>query len=131
VELIMSRGLGKLQRALFWTIRWHGKPMTFDDIRAAAIGDGGFLLAVSIERSLRRALHRMVSDGFLIAIGGGGRGDPFRYFFHPMGIALMCGKPEAKALWKALQADPGAEEALVRLRMREEAAPRAQDEVAL
>jgi hypothetical protein len=47
----MSRGPGKLQRVLFLTIKRHGKPMTFDDIRAAAMDDGGFLLAVSFERS--------------------------------------------------------------------------------
>jgi hypothetical protein len=33
-------------------------------------------------------------------------------------------EPEANALWEALAADPGAEEALVRLRMREEARAR-------
>ena len=79
-------------------------------------------LAASFERSIRRALHRMVDAGELIAIGDGGRGDPYRYFFHPIGIAIMCDKPEASALWKALEADPGTEEALVRLRMREKAA---------
>jgi hypothetical protein len=114
----MSRGLGKLQRVLLAAIRRHCKPMTFDDIRAAAL-DEGVLLATSFERSIRRSLHRMVSDGLLIAIGGGGRGDPYRYFFHPIGIHFMCSEPEAKALWKALKADPGAEEALVRLHMRE------------
>jgi hypothetical protein len=108
--------------------------MTFEDVRAAIRRDINAEpeaeLRSSFERSVRRSLHRMVSEGFLIAIGGGGRGDPYRYFFHPIGIPLMCGEPEARALWKALEADLGAEEALVRLRMREEAAP-AQDEAAL
>jgi hypothetical protein len=30
----MSRGLGRLQRTLFEIIQRHGKPMTFEDIRA-------------------------------------------------------------------------------------------------
>src|SRR5258708_4275420 len=117
----MSRGLGKLQRVLFLTIRRHGKPMTFEDMCAEAIGDDDVPLTASFERSIRRALHRMVSDGMLIAIGGGGRADPYRYFFDPIGIVFMCGEPEAKTLWKALEADPGAEEACVRLRMRDKA----------
>jgi hypothetical protein len=108
----MSRGLGKLQRVLFLTIQRHGKPMTFNDIRAEAIGDGGFLLATSFERSIRRSLHRMVSDGGLIAIGGGGRADPYRYFIHPTIIAMTGTKEEFAAVMDALAADPGANEAL-------------------
>jgi hypothetical protein len=57
----------------------------------------------------------------LITIGDGGRSDPYRYFLNPIGIALMCSEPEAEALWKALEADPGAEEACVRLNMRQKA----------
>jgi hypothetical protein len=105
----MSRGPGKLRRALFLTIRRHGKPMTFEEMRGEAIGDEPDVrLTASVERSGRRALHRMVSDGLLIAIGGGGRADPYRYFFDPGKIEMMCDKPEARALWRALEADPGA-----------------------
>src|SRR3954451_11919493 len=99
----MSRGPGRLQRALWQTIRQHGKPMSFEDIRAdirQQFEEEGklyssvewSLLYSSLERSLRRSLQRMVSSGGLIAIGGGGRGDPFRYFLHPLTIATM---PEA------------------------------------
>jgi hypothetical protein len=109
----MSRGPGKLQRALFLTIQRYGKPMTFDDIRVEAMGDGGFLLAVSIERSLRRALHRMVNDGALIAIGAGGRADPYRYFIHPMIMLMMCSsREEIDTLWRVYTADRGGAEAL-------------------
>ena len=107
----MSRGLGKLQRVLFATIQQHGKPMTFDDIRAEAIGGDDVKLTASFERSIRRALHRMVTDGGLIAIGDGGRADPYRNFIHPLIIGMMGKTPEADALQQALEADPGAERA--------------------
>jgi hypothetical protein len=60
-------------------------------------GPGYVRLSASFERSIRRALHRMVTEGVLIAIGGGGRADPYRYFF------IMCDEPEARALWKRLK----------------------------
>ena len=134
----MSRGLGRLQRALWGTIRQHGKPMTFEDIRAVVRQDfekdgkqySSFewsLLYSSLERSLRRALHRMVSDGGLIALGGGGRADPFRYFVHPMVIAMTMPE-EVDALMDALSADPGANEALGKLMAKDRAASAAADE---
>jgi hypothetical protein len=113
----MSRGLGRLQRWLVPMIRRHGKPMTFDDMRAIIRREleveEGTKLYSSLERSLRRALHRMVSNGGVIAFGGGGRADPFRYFMHPMVITMMCGtNEEISALMDVLAADPGANEAL-------------------
>ena len=122
----MSRGFGRLQQALLLTIRQHGKPMTFEEIRAVIrqtfeLEDGAKLYP-SFERSLRRAIHRMVSDRMLVAFGDGGRSDPYRYFFHPMGIAIMCDEPEAQALWKAMQADPGSNEALGELILKDDLA---------
>ena len=108
----MSRGPGKLQRVLFLTIRRHGKPMTFDDIRVEAIGDDPVRLSASFERSIRRSLHRMVSEGVLIAIGGGGRADPFRYSIHPMLVAMTDTKEAFTATTDAFKADPGGAEAL-------------------
>jgi hypothetical protein len=106
----MSRGFGRLQNALMDGIRHHGKPMTFGDIRAVINPDlePGERLRVSLERSLRRALHRLVSDGMLIAMGEGGPGEPLRYFINPVSIGMMGDTPEAHALQEALKADPGA-----------------------
>src|SRR4051812_7842959 len=88
----MSRGPGRLQATLFGVIRQHGKPMTFADIRAVlrkALNVEHYsafewsLFYSSLERSLRRALHRMVKDGALIAMGDGGRADPVAVFHSP------------------------------------------------
>jgi hypothetical protein len=49
----------------------------------------------------------MVKDGGLIAIGNGGRGDPFRYFIHPLIISRMGDTPKARALWQAFEARSG------------------------
>jgi hypothetical protein len=88
----MSRGLGKLQRALWEAILMHGKPMTFEDIRVVVRQvngwDEGEKLPQPFERSLRRALHRMVKNDGLIAIGDGGPDEPFRYFIHPLWICM-------------------------------------------
>lgn len=69
----MSRGLGKVQRALFRTLHAKGRPMTFVELRGGDIGP-------TLERSLRRALKRMVDEGVIRTIGSGGRSDPIRYF---------------------------------------------------
>jgi hypothetical protein len=52
------------------------------------------------------------SNGSLLAIGDGGRGERFRYFLHPVVIGMM-GKdtPEARALLAALESDPGVNKA--------------------
>ena len=79
----MSRGMGKMQRSLMAEICLNGKPMTFEEIRASirkginAAPDAK--LRASFERSLRRALHTMTNGSVLIAMGDGGRGEPFRY----------------------------------------------------
>jgi hypothetical protein len=112
----MSRGFGWLQRNLFTIIRQHGKPMTFEDIRAVIRQqfemEDGTKLYPSFERSLRHALHGMVKGGGMIAIGGGGRADPFRYFMDPMIIAMVSKTAEEGGAWlDALAADPGADRA--------------------
>jgi hypothetical protein len=114
----MSRGLGKIEKFLFATILRHGKPMTFGDIRAEIrqrLGvQANAKFRASFERSARRALHRLTGNLFLIAMGDGGPGEPFRYFLHPLGIRMMADTPEARALWEAFEADPGANEAMVK-----------------
>ena len=53
----------------------------------------------------------MVTDGALIAIGRGGRADPFRYSIHPGIMQAMCDtEEEFEALLDVLAADPGASE---------------------
>jgi hypothetical protein len=90
-----------------------GKPMTFDDMRAVIRQDldleDGTKLYPSLERSLRHALHRMVSrGGGLIAIGGGGgRADPYQYFMDPTLIGMASKSAEEGNAWlDALAADP-------------------------
>jgi hypothetical protein len=98
----MSRGLGKSQQRAIWEIiMHHGKPVTFAEMR------GGPSLGVSLEGSFRRALHKMVKDGGLIAIGNGGRGDPLHYFIHPLIISRMGDTRKARALWQAFEARSG------------------------
>ena len=89
--------------------------MAFAEIRAEAV-EAGIWVSPSLERSLRRALYRMVRGGELIAIGDGGRAEPYRYFIHPMIIGMMGKTPVADALYKALEADPGAAKAVASLR---------------
>jgi hypothetical protein len=75
----MSRGPGYLQRYLFGLIRQ--RPMTFAEIRKIAQGDDITMFATqpSKERSLRRALLKMVRDGAVIPEGRGDAGNPYRY----------------------------------------------------
>jgi hypothetical protein len=75
----MSRGPGYLQRYLFGLIRQ--KPMTFAEMRKIAQGDDitMFVTKPSLERSLRRALLKMVRDGAVITEGRGEPRNPYRY----------------------------------------------------
>jgi hypothetical protein len=102
----MSRGIGRLQWCLLDTIEYHGKPVTFADIRIEVTKDVGaewYETHPSFERSLRRALHALVRNEFLITLGKGRRSDPFRYFFHPFLIAMIGGE-RGHALHRALDA---------------------------
>jgi hypothetical protein len=94
----MSRGPGRLQRAIFETIRKHGKPMTFAEIQNMAFPEGTYdgdmaralgASNVGVIRSMRRAIQKMVEQEVLVAAGNGGRGDARRYSIHPI-IAAMC-----------------------------------------
>ncbi len=90
--------------------------MTFEEIRAARLvgAEPGVGLRPSPERSLRRALHGMASTGELIAIGDGGRADPYHYFLHPLFIGMMGKTSEADALQHALEAELGAGRAVAK-----------------
>jgi hypothetical protein len=114
----MSRGLGRLQRAILFFIRQHGKPITFGEIKTRILAESGAppsdKMHPPFERSLRRALHSLVTSKGLIAIGDGGRAEPYRYFIHPLFIGVMGESDEAHALQQALEADPGADAAAAR-----------------
>lgn len=97
----MSRGHGWMQRYLVGTIIRHGKPITFGELRGCAIDPRLGFLSSSEERSLRRALQGLVRDKTLIALGGGGRADPHRYFINPL-IAAMVGDKAQFETWCAL-----------------------------
>jgi hypothetical protein len=103
----MSRGPGMMQRYLFSTISIHGKPVTFGELRDIILkADGapaGAELRPPIERSLRRALHSLVSEEILIALGSGGRADPHRYSLNPIVVAMAGG--DFDAVIAALEAD--------------------------
>jgi hypothetical protein len=91
----MSRGPGRLQQAIFHTLREHGKPMTWAEMRSEVCKQTGFDEALfsivhnSLERSLRRAMAKMVKDGAVITIGHGGRADPFRYSIDPLLMGMI------------------------------------------
>jgi hypothetical protein len=71
-----------VQRYLFELLCESESPMTFAAIRRAAAGDDIFF-RLTVERSLRRALKRMVDNEVVVAIGG-------RYCIHPRILAIMA-----------------------------------------
>jgi hypothetical protein len=91
----VSRGFGMWQRWLLHTIKRHGKPMTFEEIERAVLDQAGAPPGVRLNpsptRSMRRALHGLVKDGSLVALGIGGRAEPHRYFLSVMALGLICG----------------------------------------
>ena len=94
---------------LLGLIREFGEPMTFDQMRLAMGLTDKLEAWPSLKRSMHRALRSMVG-GELIVLGDGGRADPYRYFFHPVILYLM----KDQALQEALDADPGAKEAILK-----------------
>ena len=112
----MSRGLGRLQRALFNLIGSSDKPMTFAEIRAHVLqvlgaNDPDSKLRPSFERSLRRGLRRMTEDGTLMALGEGGPGDARRYCLDPLLVAITSDKEAFERAMNMVNADPGGNDA--------------------
>jgi hypothetical protein len=100
----MSRGPGYVQRYIFGLLMQNKKPMTFAEILARAYPPGSFEGDMAKEfgganvggvRSLRRALHKGIKDGALVAFGKGGRADPHRYYIDEIALAMMA-KDEAE-----------------------------------
>lgn len=109
----MSRGISKIQKGLFACLLRIGKPVTFDELCRTSLKWGGFdpntdRFKQSKLRSLRRSLRGQIRDGAIITLGGGGRADPFRYFPHPMILAISGRNDLIEAIEKA----PGGLEAL-------------------
>jgi hypothetical protein len=71
-----------MQRFLFELLYDSKKPMTFAAIRRAAVGDD-FVSWITIERSLRRNLKRLVDGEVVVANGN-------RYWIHPRILAIMA-----------------------------------------
>jgi hypothetical protein len=103
----MSRGPVVTQKYLVHTIRIHGKPVTFAELRDIVLkadnAPAGAALRPPVERSLRRALQSLVHGQIIIALGSGGPGDPHLYFLHPLAAAVWCATnksmmPSAKPL---------------------------------
>ena len=76
-----------MQRYLFELLYESEKPMTFAAIRRAAAGED-FVFRLTVERSLRRALKRMVDSEVIDSNGG-------RYCIHRRILAVMA---DSKAL---------------------------------
>ena len=70
-----------MQRYLFELLYESGKPMTFAAIRRAAAGED-FVFRLTVERSLRHALKRMVDGEVVVA-------NRDRYRIHPRILAVM------------------------------------------
>jgi hypothetical protein len=67
-----------MQNALISMLR-HSMPVTFDGLCERV----NFKQRLSLERSMRRALKSLVDERIIIALGGGGPGDPHRYCINP------------------------------------------------
>ena len=82
------------QRWLLATIKRHRKPISFEQIRAAALeeagAEDGARLRPSPERSMRRALHSLVKGGGVVALGTGGQAEPHRYFPSIIVLGMSC-----------------------------------------
>jgi hypothetical protein len=88
----MSRGPGKLQRYLFQTLSVKpDTPLSFAEILQIAYPSEPYEYrsGSSEIRSLRRALHTMVRDKIVLALGAGGPADPHRYCINPMLRAMV------------------------------------------
>ena len=114
----MSRGPGIKQRMVWDVIVSHGKPLTFTEICAQIVREVGvepdIKLRPSFQRSTRLALHRLTKKGVMIAISDG-RGEPFRYFLHPMVVDMMAAdQSKFDILFKALDADAGENAAAIK-----------------
>jgi hypothetical protein len=105
----MSSGYGKCQRVIRQALWESGRPLTFKEIcdhilRAWGLDPAEKMIRASPQRSMRRAIQRMVGGNGLFALGSGTRGDPHRYFFDLVSIDLGThGHPDEIEQWKKCQ----------------------------
>jgi hypothetical protein len=93
----MSRGCGKLQRALLSFIVGNNdnKPITYAEIvgnllQASGVNDPTAKLRPDRERAIRRALKGLCDRDLLSAFGTGRPGDPYRYTL--ASVCKLCGE---------------------------------------
>jgi len=60
------------------------------------------VLRPTFERSLRRALRKMVDDGVVKTVGDGGPRDPARYHVDPLLLAMAGNEEDFNTLLKGL-----------------------------
>jgi len=72
-----------MQRYLFELLYESKKPMTFAAVRRAAAAGEDLVFRLTVERSLRRALKRMVDNEVVDANGD-------TYCIHPKILAIMA-----------------------------------------
>jgi hypothetical protein len=102
--------MGSLERLMFTNIRDSAEPMTFavlmESILASEGYNGTFQMwredHASLLRSIRRALRSLIDKGFIIALGRGGRRQPFRYFLNPE-LFKAAGKKISDEMHAALE----------------------------
>jgi hypothetical protein len=78
------------------------EPVTFAELMGEPPEHGcGF--HADLIRSVRRALRKLLDDGWVMAIGAGGPRDPHRYCVHPHLVAMGGEKAQLEALWTAIK----------------------------
>jgi hypothetical protein len=94
------------------------EPRTFEEILGIAFPPGEPPRKSEI-RSLRRALQRLVGDnrgGGLIKVGNGGPGDPYRYVFNPIWVAMAGTKDAYEQRLAQIESDTERRKALPKLK---------------
>ena len=81
-----------MQRYLFELLYESETPMTFAAIRRAVAGDD-FVFRLTVERSLRRNLKRLI-DGEVVVVDGD------RYTIHPRILGIMADGKTCDAQWE-------------------------------
>jgi hypothetical protein len=116
----MSRGLGSLQSEIktVLSILWkHRGSMRFADLRAGLLyahgGEEGDTLAPTYERSVWRALNKLIARGDVVVIGGKGTSSSPREYMAVEDFARLAGQVRSTADAKKIAAGAKGFEAMV------------------